>query len=555
MMIEKILLDSNLFEKISVGIAIADDEANITLINRAFSVFTGYTAEESLGRTLLFFLPKPPEDLAAHPFPTDWHGEIVGLRKDGTGFVAWLHVGVVVGHGECSRHRVAILNDMTALREAEARLAYFSHHDQLTSLPARNIFLDRLEQALAHALRRGDMVGLFLVDVDRFKGINDTFGFAVGSRVLQEIARRLVSAVRRDDTVARLGDDEFAVIAGEIAEPGQALTIAEKLSGALSAPFLISENGQEVFIGTSIGVVLYPQDGETTVALLQNVDSALDHVKNNGRGSFQFFALPMREKLQERAHIENELHHALDRGELELYYQPKVSLVTGRIVGLEALARWNHSRLGLVGPDRFIPVAEESGLIIPIGAWALESACRQAARWRDAGMAIPVAVNVSAHQLYNSNVIGTVEQALSAAALEPELLELEITESALMRNAERSQKVLRELHGLGLRLSVDDFGTGYSSLAYLKAFPLSEIKIDRSFVNGVADDSGDRAIVAAVIALARALDLATIAEGVETQAQREEVVKLGCDAYQGYLCSRPLPAADTTDMLLKNRKV
>ncbi len=427
------------------------------------------------------------------------------------------------------------------LTETERRLDYLASFDTLTQLPNRALFHDRLSHALTRAKVGGGMVALLLIDLDHFKNINDTLGHAAGDRVIQIIAARLIVCAKEGDIVARLGGDEFAVVMEHFASEAAVEAEARRIIDALSAPLEL--DGRELFAGASIGVSLYPTDGTDAGMLTMNADSALNLAKEKGRGNCQFFTGELNRKLEKNLTLESRLRHAVERDELVLYYQPKVEIGSGKVIGSEALLRWRHPELGLVPPMDFIPLAETSGLIVPIGEWVLRAACKQNKTWQEAGRGgLSVAVNLSARQLRQPGLVEMVASALAETGLASRHLELEITESAMMENPAEAIAVLERLSGLGVRLSVDDFGTGYSSLSYIKQFPLNTLKIDRSFVRDIITDRNDAAIAAAVIGLARELRLEVIAEGVENEAQREFLRKLGCGCAQGYLFGKPVPA-------------
>lgn len=434
---------------------------------------------------------------------------------------------------------ISALRAEAARRDYARQLEHNANHDVLTGLANRNLLSDRLKQAIAMARRSGRMVAVLLLDLDNFKVINDSQGHATGDALLQSVANRLRSSVRQTDTVARLGGDEFVIVMPDLPVVEDAAIVASKILDVLSQPFVIAS--QEMYISASIGLSLYPQDGADEEILLKNVDLAMYRVKQKGRAGFYFYTEEMNVRNQERHDLQIDLRYALSRGELALHYQPKVDLHTRRIIGMEALVRWMHPVKGLISPATFIPFAEETGLIVPIGSWVLQAACRQNMALQNAGFpAIGVAVNLSARQFRHPDLVGLVRQVLEETGLEPHYLELELTESILMQETEEAVATLSQLKALGVQLSLDDFGTGYSSLSYLKRFPLDNLKIDRSFVKGITSDSHDAIIIKAVIALAHNLDLKVIAEGVETKEELEFLAGYQCDEIQGYYISRPL---------------
>ena len=433
-------------------------------------------------------------------------------------------------------------------RHAERRIEFLAFHDPLTELPNRVLARDRVERAIAAARRDGQGVALLFVDIDHFKTVNDSLGHAAGDQLLQAVARRLGSALRSTDTIARLGGDEFLVVVGEMDGPASARPVLDKLMTALARP--VALGGEEIPVTGSIGVAQFPEDGADFDLLLQKADTALYRAKDAGRNAYRFYDERMNAEVTERLRLRNGLRLALDRGEFLLHYQPQLDLASGRVVGVEALLRWQHPAEGLVMPGRFIDQAEEGGLIVPIGEWVLGEACRQAAAWRDEGLpSLVVAVNLSAAQFGRGGVEAVVERSLADSGLPPQALELELTESILLRNTEQVLTVVRRLKALGVRLSIDDFGTGYSSLAYLKRFAADKLKIDRSFVADLLDDADDRAIVRAIVQMAQALELDTLAEGVESEAVATRLAELGCREAQGYWFARPLPAVECAAFL------
>jgi len=433
------------------------------------------------------------------------------------------------------------------LENANARLQHAATHDALTGLPNRVLLADRMSQAIARAARQEISFAVLVVDLDRFKAINDSLGHIAGDELLQEVARRLSSLLREDDTLARLGGDEFVLLIHEISTSEDAEVAARKVLSHVAQPIQLA--GLDVHVSPSVGIALCPDDGVDSETLLQHADAAMYHAKKKGRNTFQFFAPAMNAFARERLELESGLRTALAQREFELHYQPKVDVATGRIESAEALIRWRHPKKGLIAPGGFIPLAEETGLIVPLGEMVLYEACRQASAWQDEGLHLRMAVNLSARQFRQDGLIETVRGALSAARLEPRFLELELTESAVMQDAETSVQIMRRLSDLGVRISVDDFGTGYSSLSYLRRLPLDKLKIDRSFIREIVTSRDDAQIVRAIVSLAHSLHLKVIAEGVETQEQLTFLRSLGCDQYQGYLCSPPLPPMEFLTLL------
>jgi diguanylate cyclase (GGDEF)-like protein len=435
------------------------------------------------------------------------------------------------------------------VQDVKDNLEHLVHHDVLTDLPNRTLLQDRLGQAIELARRQGRRLAVMSMDLDQFKHINDSLGHAVGDQLLQSVARRLVGSVRQSDTVSRQGGDEFVLLLPYIERAEDAMLSAQKVLAALAPPHHI--DGHELHISASIGISIYPEDGQDAETLIKNADSAMYHAKENGRDNYKFFEQSMNVRAVERQFIEASLRHALERQEFVLHYQPKINLLSGAIVGVEALIRWQHPQRGWVLPAQFVPIAEDCGLILPIGRWVLREACRQARAWQDAGLPpITIAANTSALEFRARDFLENVRMTLEESRLEPRYLELELTESVLMRDAEATGSLLRALAGLGIKLAVDDFGTGYSSLSYLRQFPIDTLKIDQSFVSRMSHNPDDAAIVSAVISMAKALRLHVIAEGVETAEQLAFLLAQHCDEGQGYFFGRPM-AAEALAVLLQ----
>ncbi|MBI3527264.1 MAG: EAL domain-containing protein [Betaproteobacteria bacterium] len=449
-----------------------------------------------------------------------------------------------------ARRMNGVLQDITERKEQEERTRFLADHDELTGLPNRSLFRQALSKALQRAERSGKMLSILFFDLDRFKNINDSLGHDAGDEVLRAVAERLTACVRKIDMVARFGGDEFAVLTEGLTAEDQASTVARKILEALSKSMILA--GRQYRPAASIGISTYPTDGRDVQSLLKNADIAMYRAKEEGRGTFQFYSEMLNTHSVQRLEFESNLSNALNNHEFVLYYQPKVDLATGRVTGLEALIRWISPQLGFVSPGDFISIAEETGLIVPMGRWVAQTACVQNRAWQKGGLPqLRIAINISARQMGDKGLVEFISDTLKKTGLTAESLELEITESAVMSNQEHAEKVLNELKGLGFHLTMDDFGTGYSSLAYLKRFPFDSVKIDQSFVRGIPESKDDSAIVEAIIAMAHSLQLKVVAEGVETKEQFDFLRTLGCDQIQGYYFSKPIPANEVVMLLYK----
>ncbi|MBI2779033.1 MAG: EAL domain-containing protein [Gammaproteobacteria bacterium] len=552
---EKLRQAATVFDNTSEAIVITDAEHNIVAVNRAFSDITGYEPPEVLGKTPRTYqsgrhnktvLTELQNSLETHG---QWRGEIWNRRKSGDIYPALECVTEIKDeHGRVT-NTVRVFSDISAMKESEKRLHYLAHHDALTGLPNRLLFQENLNQALRRAKRHKQRVALLFLDLDRFKIINDTLGHACGDRLLQETALRLRKAVRAEDMVARLGGDEFTIILADIAHPEDAAILAKKLIDAVAEP--IVTDGHEITTSTSMGISIYPDDAEDSEDLAKAADAAMYRAKEQGRNNYQFYAAELTTKAFEHLSLEQGLRQALARDEFILHYQPQFTLKDNSLYGVEALIRWQHPKLGLVPPSKFMPVAEETGLIEPIGEWVLRTACNDAKAWHEAGLPwLRVAVNIAGRQILRGNILNTLNTIQEEAGLRPgELqLELEITESDL-KVAEHSIELLRSLKSLGVTLAIDDFGTGYSSLSRLKHLPIDTLKIDRSFVRDIPHDADDVAIANAIIAMAHSLKLKVVAEGVETAEQLAFLRAQQCDIVQGYFFNKPMPADELLALL------
>ena len=453
--------------------------------------------------------------------------------------------------GRISELRRRLRRTNEELSSALAMIQKMATHDALTGLPNRALFNETLVHAIGQAQRHRRPLALFFLDMDRFKNINDTLGHPVGDRVLLEVGRRLGAAVRASDMVARLGGDEFVLLVEDFAESRDLADIAGKILGAFEPTFTV--DAQELALSASIGICTFPEDGHDAQTLLSNADIAMYRAKEQGRNRHCFYAADLNKLSQERLALEAALKHALDRDEIEIHYQPKIEFGGGRVTGVEALIRWRHPQLGLLLPDRFVPLAEETGLIVPIGYWTLRKVCERLRRWREQGLPLSVAVNLSASQFHQPELVKELAAILWSTGAPAQHLELEITETMVMKDPDRAVAVMEQLRAMGVRLSIDDFGTGHSSLGYLKRFPIDRLKVDRSFVRELPHNGDDAAITRAVIALAHSLKMTVVAEGVEDQQQFDMLREQGCDEFQGYFCRPPLPEAELLRFLAEER--
>ena len=541
----KLRQSATVFESTLEGVYITDKDRNILDVNQSFIDITGYSREEVIGSNPKV-LSSGKHDRAFFESmwqsinkTGQWRGEIWNKRKDQTTFPQWLAINTVKDSEDNVVNYVAVFTDITEIKQSQSKLDYLAHHDALTSLPNRYYFNQRLEQALNHAKRAESKLAILFIDLDRFKNINDSFGHTAGDHLLVHLSNSLKEKVRLEDTVARISGDEFIILFEDIECTDTLVNAVEKIMSVFDTSFPIE--GHNVRITASIGISLFPMDGDNSADLIRNADAAMYRAKDEGRNTYQFYTRDLTTKAFERVIMETELREALTNNEFYLLYQPQFNLLSKQLIGLEVLIRWRHPRFQFLPPDEFIPLAEDSGLINPIGQWVLLEACQQAKQWLDKGFNFGrIAVNISGVQVNKGELFNIVSDTLTKTGLPASSLELEITESFIMKQAETAINQLNKLRELGVMLSIDDFGTGYSSLSYLKRLPVHKLKIDRSFVSDIPDDSDDKAIVDAIIAMGNSLGLVVIAEGVETIEQEEYVFSSGCNEVQGYFYSKPI---------------
>lgn len=547
-------LSAVVLENTSEGVVVTDHNNRIIEVNEALLHITGYEREELLGQE--------PNILSSGTHDRDfyaevweqlqnqgvWRGEIWDRRKNGELFSAWQTINMIRNDAGEVLNYVSIFSDISAIRQSQEKLDFLAYHDPLTSLPNRVLFMDRLTQALEKSAREKTKLAIIFIDLDRFKNINDTLGHALGDKLLVDAASRFLMNIRKSDTVARLGGDEFVVLLENIESDEHIVYFAEKLLNTFIDPFVINEN--HLHLSLSMGICISPDDGRDVETLLKNADAAMYRAKEQGRNGFQFFTSELSRKAHEKLTLETNLRQAIEKNQLDLHYQPQNQLKNGSITSAEALLRWSHPELGMIPPDRFIPIAEETGLIVPIGDWVITRACEQLRQWREAGYEIQqIAINVSGVQLQRGDLVRHILSTCDYYQLSVSDLELEITESILMQDTDSAIRILTELQKHGATITIDDFGTGYSSLGYLKRLPVNKLKIDRDFIRDIVSDPEDAAIVRAILAMAENLQLTVIAEGVEEKTHCDFLQAQRCTIGQGYYFSRPVPAAEFQKLL------
>ncbi|MDH4183170.1 MAG: EAL domain-containing protein [Nitrospinota bacterium] len=553
-----IQIAEKVYERSDHGVVITDKDAIIQFVNPAFTAITGYDEKEAIGQhTRLLksgrhepeFYTKMWERLQKEG---SWEGEIWNRNKGGEAYQEYLKITAIKdGRGKVTNY-TAVFSDLTRLRNQEEKIRFQAYHDELTGLPNRTLYFDRVDQAITRAHRSGKKLAVMFLDLDNFKIINDSLSHSTGDVMLQGVSARLISSLRETDTVARLGGDEFTILVEDVEDEKQISVVASKIMRSISEPFLF--NGEDLFVTSSLGIAMFPSDGVTGDDLIKNADTAMYHAKEQGKNNFQFFTENMNQKVIKRLEVETNLRKALDRNEMFACYQPKVDLRTGRIVGMEALIRWRRNGLDTILPIDFIPLAEETGLILGLDEWMLSQACAFNKRIHEAGaesfsVSVNVAVNVSAKAFESPDIVENIRKVVEDSGLEPRYIELEVTESSIIRNVDKAVGILGRLRDLGFNISMDDFGTGYSSLSYLARLPINILKIDRSFVIDLYGNPKAKSIARAITAMSKEMNIKVVAEGVEKEEQLLFLREIGCDEVQGYLFSRPLLEDEMAELI------
>jgi diguanylate cyclase (GGDEF)-like protein/PAS domain S-box-containing protein len=546
-------------ENVNEGIIVIDENGTINTFNTAAEQIFGYTSEEVINQNFSILISSDELDITGkfHRYNpeqvhTPFYGinrEVIGIRKDYSAFPLELKTSQL--HIQDTLTFITTARDISERKATEQRIRYMASHDALTRLPNRALLQDRIQQTLKQNQRRNIKAAILFIDLDKFKIINDTLGHDMGDGLLKEAATRLLASVRSEDTVARQGGDEFIILLANIKDPTDAGFIAQKILNAMSQAFVI--NGKELHISASVGITIYPDDGNDMDTLLKNSDIAMYHTKEAGRNNYHYFSEKMNKQASEKQFLSTELRHAVERKQLSLVYQPVVDTLSDEMSGMEVLLRWHHPELGHISPVEFIPLAEESGAILPIGEWVFRTACMQMRDWQRQGYDVPrLAINLSAKQFYQKNLIENLSLILEQTGIDASKIGIEITESMLVHDIDEVVVTLLKLSNMGVEISIDDFGTGYSSLSYLKRFPIKKLKIDKTFVDDITTHPDDAAIVKAIIAMAHSLSMKVVSEGVETAGQLEFLRRYGCEHYQGYLYSKPLPAAQIEEKLRRS---
>jgi len=558
--IERRLLQiGEVFENSTEGILITDLNGKAIEANRAFESITGYTREEIIGNSTAIlksgrhdqaFYDKMWNAIIMDGF---WQGEIYNRRKNGEVYPEFLTISQARDKSGKPISYIAMFSDLTSVKRSQEMMENLMHHDMITALPNRLLFTARLEHSVERAKRDDAKLAVLFIDIDRFKNINDTFGHAAGDEFLKSVSERFKDAVRKKDTLSRMGGDEFALLIDDMKNTDDASSVAQKLLACFEKPFVIGD--KEIYASASIGIAVFPYDANDAEGLVKNADSAMFKIKESGKNGYEFYTAELTKRATERMTLENSLRKALDNEQFILKYQPKMELGESKIVGVEALIRWKHPEIGEISPLKFIPLAEETGLILPIGEWVVYESCRQAREWADMGVITgSIAINIAALQMTRSDIASIIKKAIAHHQIDPSLIEIELTESFLMSHDEKVLRSLEELRRMGVKIAIDDFGTGYSSLSYLKRLPVDTIKIDRSFVKDIPHDSDDMAIASAILAMAKSLGLGVIAEGIETYKQKDFLTANGCTYGQGFLFSKPVDPIKLLDFIDKQKK-